>query len=364
MISRRLLIVAGLGVSLALSAVSGPISNHVSAAATQPVPTSGQSAPVPGPTQPQKPARKLGGITVAPAFQNVVVSDDKPTDTYEFSLTNNTSEPVEFALSAVDFGSLDESGGVLFLGNSEKSLNYRYGLARYTTLERDRLTIEPKQTEKVKLTITNKESLTPGGHYGAILATPTQNGQRPTRVQVNQVLSSLLFVRKQGGEVYQLSLRDFGVKRQLFDAPKSVDLRFQNAGNVHVIPRGIATITDPRGREVRRGFINGGSAIILPQTFRRLSLPLENTSTAWIPGRYTLTIAFRYDGSEQLQTKTYSFIYFNAWYIVFIIAIVILAVLLAVNLRLRRVVVASVRRVVRWVRTTARRVFAKLRTNH
>lgn len=288
--------------------------------------------------------RRVGGITISPAFQEITVSDAAPTATYTFSVTNNTSEPYELSLSAVDFGTLDESGGVLFLGTAQKSLNYRYGLARWISLERDRIVVEPKKTEKVPLTIVNKESLGPGGHYGAILVEPTSSGERPTKVQINQVLSSLLFVKKQGGEIYNLGLRSYDVKTKLFTAPKAVDLRFQNSGNVHVVPRGFVTMTDPAGRVVKKGFINPGSAMVLPETFRRVSVSLDPVATAWIPGKYTMDIAYRYDGEVNMQTRTVSFVYVNGWYLIGAFAAFAGLVFVLVNRRTRRLATRIVKK--------------------
>lgn len=282
------------------------------------------------------PARKISGITISPAFQQIIVTKDQSEKTFDFEITNNTSEPYELSLSTVDFGSLDESGGVLFLGKADKALNYKYGLSQYVTLQQDRVVVEPKATAKVPVTITNKESLTPGGHYGAVLVSPIQIGNRPTKVQVNQVISSLLFITKQGGEVYKLGLQSYELKTHLFSAPSSMDVRFQNAGNVHVIPRGMITITDPRGRIVKRGYLNEGSAIVLPETFRRLNVPLKTINTAWWPGLYHMTLTYHFDGQDTDQTKELTFTYVNGWYVVSMILLLALGILAIISRPVRR----------------------------
>ncbi|HSH56006.1 MAG TPA: hypothetical protein VK983_04235, partial [Candidatus Limnocylindrales bacterium] len=168
-----------------------------------------------------------------------------------------------------------------------------------------------KQTKNVPVTILNRESLAPGGHYGAVLVTPTDVGGDSTKVQINQVASALLFVKKQGGELYNLSLSSAKLSRSLLQIPSKVDLRFQNAGNVHVTPRGTITITDPRGRQVQKGYINAESALVLPESFRQLSVPLMKLDRTWIPGRYTATVAYRFDGQDQVRETKMSFVYVN-----------------------------------------------------
>lgn len=282
-----------------------------------------------------------GGITISPAFQEIIVSPNMAGQTYEFTVKNNTSEPYEFSLSAVDFGSLDESGGVLFSGQSKRLLNYKYGLSQWVTLERDRIVVEPKSTAKVPVTIENKESLSPGGHYGAILVSPTQSGERPTKVEINQVLSSLLFVKKQGGEIYRLGLVDYSVKTHVASLPSTADLRFQNAGNVHVVPRGTVTIHDPAGRLVKRGIVNQNSAIMLPETFRKLSVPLETVGTAWLPGKYRFSVAYRFDGRDIEEFREVTFFYINGWYILTLAVLLTFGILTFLNRTVRRWVITA-----------------------
>lgn len=291
-----------------------------------------------------EPTKRVTGITISPAFQNVTLSPDKPGDAFDFSVTNNTSEPYEFSLAVQDFGSLDETGGVLFVGETERKLNYRYGLSEWATLEKDRIVVEPKRTEKVRVSIINKESLTPGGHYGAVLLTPLQSNDRPTKVQINQVLSSLLFVKKEGGEIYNFGLRSYEFERHVFSLPQEVQFRFQNAGNVHVIPRGTITVADPRGRLVSRSIINSGSAIILPETFRQIRVPVESVAASWLPGTYTMNIAYRFDGETREQTRTVSFVYVPIWSVLAALALAALTVATVLSRKFRRSVRAGLKK--------------------
>lgn len=281
-------------------------------------------------------AHSISGVTISPAFQQITVGQNGDSKDGQIKLTNNTGEPLEFSISATDFGSLDETGGVAFIGKDQKSLDYRYGLTSWLTLQQDRVVVDPNTTKTVPFTINNQESMAPGGHYGAIMVTPTQTGQDPSKVDINQILTSLLFVKKQGGEVYKLGLQDVSVRHNLFSAPSMVSLRFQNAGNVHVIPRGVLTVTDPRGIEVKQGVINDGSAIILPQTFRQLKAPLVDLGNAWMPGRYHLSIAYRYEGESSLQYYNNTFYYINGWYVIASVFLLAIALGLVLSKRLRK----------------------------
>ncbi len=313
---RILAVVCGLAVSCI--GVVAPVS-----AAPSVLPGTTQSTTTPATSAYQSAQRKSSGITISPAFQQVSIAANQPSVQYDFTVTNNSNSEYEFALSVVDFGSLDDTGGVLFVGNGQKSLSYRYALSPWVTLERDRIVVAAHATEKVPITVVNKESLSPGGHYGAVLVTPTDTGDSQ-KVQIDQVISSLLFVKKLGGEVYRLNLVHSSISNRIFALPGTVDVRFQNSGNVHVIPRGLVTITDPRGTVVKRGVINADSGIALPETFRELKTPLETLSPAWLPGRYTLTTSYRYDDQTKNTTVTSTFWYFDGRLLLIVVAVLAL----------------------------------------
>jgi hypothetical protein len=86
-----------------------------------------------------------------------------------------------------------------------------------------------------------------------------------------------------------------------------VHLRFQNNGNVHLVPRGVISVTDPFGRVVVKGIINQESALILPETLRVYPVRLDKLATSLVPGRYTLTTTYRYDGKDDFTIVSSQF---------------------------------------------------------
>ncbi len=254
------------------------------------------------------------GFVISPAFQSVVLTAEQNEAQYALQLTNTTPTDQNFRLSAVDFGSLDESGGVAFLGTPTSELEHRYGLAAWMSLGTNTIFVAAGKSVQVNVTITNRPSLAPGGHYGAILATAVTDtggvsGTDP-RVNLRQVLSSLVLLTKDGGINARLKLVSQSVDQFGLRMPSNVYQRFQNLGNVHLVPRGTVTITDPLGRVVRRGALNDGSGTILPESFRRYETPLLTVGAAWLPGRYKAETSYRYDGTYQTQTSIITF-----WYV-------------------------------------------------
>ena len=266
---------------------------------------------------------KQSGFLISPFFQEINIQKDQASAPFSVEVKNMTSIPEVFRLSVLDFGTLNESGGVAFLGPAD---NLKYSLASWVSLPNDTLVLKPGETQKVNGVIENKESLSPGGHYGAVFfkieGHENSASGNQDRIAFNPSFASLLFVRKVGGEIYGLNLNSREFAQNAFLFPSSMKLRFQNTGNVHVIPRGTVEISDPLGRRVAKGIINSESGIILPETFRVFPSALTKIAPAFIPGNYALTISYRYDGKDDFASERVHFFLIPP---IFILIVVLLA---------------------------------------
>ncbi|MFA9262837.1 MAG: hypothetical protein ACEQSB_05845 [Undibacterium sp.] len=249
------------------------------------------------------PMKALGaGFTVTPMLQEISLDENESSEVYEAEVTNETDAPATFEVSVIDFGSLDESGGVAFLGATGE-LERKYALASWMQPEASEITITPGESRSVKVRIENRENLSPGGHYGALIFKNVGSARANTpSVAINQIFASLVLVKKTGGAIYGLRLVsvDFPVRRFFFST--AFTPRFENNGNVHVTPRGEVRVIDPIGRLVYRGILNEGSVITLPETFREYPIKLFQLEKAFIPGAYTYEFDYRYDGKESVET--------------------------------------------------------------
>ena len=261
------------------------------------------------------------GFSITPFFQEINISKDQNEVPFSIEVRNNTDTAIVLRVSVLDFGTLDESGGVAFLGQSD---NLKYGLASWISLQNDTLVINPGETQNLKGNIENKDSLSPGGHYGAIYF-KTEDNEKITdekqNIAFDSSFASLLFVRKIGGEIFELNLNSKEYDSSVFNMPNSVKLRFQNSGNVHIAPRGIVEIADPFGRIVQKGIINEQSGIVLPETFRLFTIKMMDLTEAFVPGRYKLSIEYRYDGKDDFTKDISSFFFVPP---IFILSILVL----------------------------------------
>jgi hypothetical protein len=249
---------------------------------------------------------QAAGITISPPFQDITLDQNQSSQDISIGLLNSTDGAIDLSLSAVDFGDLNQSGGVLFTGLSQSDFDHKHGLAAWMTLDQDHITLAAHSHIAITAHLRNDASLTPGGHYGAVLAT-SRNDSDTKQVEVHQSLACLLFVTKIGGEVYGINLSKLKPDNSWWGDVSATTAEFRNDGNVHVIPRGIVQVTDPIGRVIGKGVINTNSSILLPDQSRTLDIPIIQLGLALLPGTYRITGQYRYDGTQVLQIRTQTF---------------------------------------------------------
>ena len=251
---------------------------------------------------------QTSGFSVTPLFQEITL-ENEPAETFTVEIENNTVALTTFSVAVLDFGNLDESGGVAFQG-ADKDLSQKYALASWMRPETDTINLEPGKKEVLTVTIENREDLSPGGHYAGLVFRSTADPGESAGdkgIAINQVFSVLVFVKKLGGERYGLEYVGNEWEHSLWNLPEKPKLRFQNTGNVHVVPRGVISVTDPFGREIRRGVMNEESGLLLPESYRFFPTLLKSLAPALIPGRYTMTLWYRYDGKDDFTMREEKF---------------------------------------------------------
>lgn len=252
------------------------------------------------------------GFSVTPFYSAVTVNAKEQEKAIMVAFTNRSDVAASFRLSAADFGQLDESGGISFF-NLPTDYTQKYGLASWIQLDRDVLSLNPGETQSVEVTVVNRETLSTGGHYGAVIARMEEavstQGTGPI-VALNPSFSSLIFLKKEGGEKDGLVLDGYEIRKRGSGEVESIKARFQNTGNTHVIPRGIVRFLDPLGRVISRGVINRESAFAMPETFRSFAISMEEYEDAFLPGNYTVAIKYRYEGQDDFAYRQSSVFYF------------------------------------------------------
>ncbi|HCU70900.1 MAG TPA: hypothetical protein DIC35_04100 [Candidatus Moranbacteria bacterium] len=256
------------------------------------------------------------GFSITPFLKEINVFKDQKEEDFFLEIENNSNLPADVKLSVTDFGSMNETGGILFLDYG-KEMNSKYSLAPWIELEKNPFLLEAGGKKSIAVKVINADSLSPGGRYGVILAnfesiSPEKNGRNNAigDIKLNSKITSLVFLRKEGGAAYNLQLEKKEKEISLFSLPDSIRLYFENKGNIHLSARGLVSISDPFGREVLRGIINNESRIILPESSKAFPVDLKQNLAAFIPGKYRLSVQYRYDGKDDFDIDEEYFLFF------------------------------------------------------
>lgn len=249
------------------------------------------------------------GITVSPSFQEIEIERDVPEASASFTLTNSHESPVEFELFAYDFQQRDHFGSLALLDGFETA--YAHTLTSFLRFTEDRLVLPPGESREVSVTIQNRDSLSPGGHYAAIIIRQVQHEDELR--EVLPALSTLLLIRKKGAEQFHLSIDRVDWKRSSirFSIPNTVPVLFQNDGNTHITPRGKLEIKDLQERVVYQGIVNQDSVFVLPGTQRRI--PIQVRKSRWVAPVMVMSMTIEGTGSpgELSYSHEDSFLYIH-----------------------------------------------------
>lgn len=265
-------------------------------------------------------------IYIAPSFQEVVLTENNSQALVEVTLKNGTNQDLRFQLEATEINQVDDEGTIGFF---DKPPAGQIPSASYIDIENRELLLSKNESKTISVTVKNAQDLSPGGHYVAVVArSDTASGSYGS--SFSPALSSLLLIKKEGGERYQLNLKNTTDLNFLtFTLPSNIILTFENLGNIHTSPYGLVEIKDIFGRIVNRGVINEGSKIILPGTQRKFDTKLQKYTWSYPVMFYTLDIIGESRPGNIPYRRSDSFMYISPYFLAgIVILIVILVVLL------------------------------------
>jgi len=209
--------------------------------------------------------------------------------------------------------------------------NQTFSLTRWVKVEPESFVLEPRSFKVVDFTVVVPPNAEPGGHYGTVLASLTSSTES-TGAALAQKIGSLLLLQVAGEIHEQLSVRSFEAPSFSEYGPVALTARFENAGSVHLKPRGFIVVKNMLGTEVAR--LDIPQSNVLPNSVRKLSM---NVSDRWLWGRYDAVLTAIYGTTNEPLSTSVSFWVFP-WKVasgVGLAAIVLLSLLFRARKRLR-----------------------------
>lgn len=248
------------------------------------------------------------GIIVDPIFQELDLLDQENIQT-TISITNSTDQPQEVIVYARDISQEALTGKLIFIDGYQTE--YPHSLAPYIRFDKDRFVVPAGKTEQLQITVENRESLNPGGHYTAIIV-EAQIAETSEKTTIFPGLTSVFFVRKTGGIQIKYTLEEMaGFKKISLEPPTHLTTTFVNTGNTHIIPRGVVKVTGWNNRLLAQTVYNPDSSVILPTTKRSMQTQLTFQQDPWLFEPISLTFSYRDTSERAFQTTTLSGFYIH-----------------------------------------------------
>ena len=261
-------------------------------------------------------AATKGTLEVTPAFIDVTLSQPGEEKKIPITYINHSDKSIRLQLFTIDLKQKDSNGIPSFINESGTSLSY--SLSSFLRLETESVSVDPNEKRIVNVSALNRDDLSPGGHYAAVIARVMADEPTAGKTTVSPSVSTTILLRKSGGESFNLSLKssNWPAAWLVFGYPSVVSLEFQNEGNIHLIPYGRVEINDLFGRMLFKGVINENSLYVFPETRRLITSNLRSIEQSFPISVNVMNVS----GNDSLKKTTFiyksTFVYINPWLIV------------------------------------------------
>lgn len=248
-------------------------------------------------------------LSISPAlFEIAVVPGQSWQSTIK--VVNANPQPLTIYVEPVNFAPRGEGGDGTLLPVPETEQDGTT-VAEWITLDSQSYEIGPESSAGVSFTLNVPNDAAPGGHFAAFMVgtrPPGDDGR--TELRTAQILTSLFFVRVAGDVVEKGTIREFRPQKWFRSQPEAtLELRFENTGNVHLRPQGDIVISNMWGQE--RGIIpinrQGHFGNVLPESIRKFTFTWRGEQSLSDMGRYRaeVTLAYGSDARQFVTSVTY-----------------------------------------------------------
>jgi hypothetical protein len=267
------------------------------------------------------------GLSVSPTRTELRIEAGS-SSSFSLNVRNVTTSSIVARPVVNDFRSDDESGQPqIILDEDHDGPSIRPFMP-----ELEEITLAEGEDETVEITVSVPENTAPGGYYGVVryLAVPEgAPAQDDGQVSLTASVSSILLVEVPGDITEQIQLRNIEFYRKdvvgtfFTSTPEEIGLRIVNQGNSFAKPFGNVSIENMLGREVQNFEVNTGNprSNVLPDSTRVFRSDLEGVN---MPGRYTATASISFGNGGEVLILSNSFWYFPGWFIVLVLALIVL----------------------------------------
>ncbi len=237
------------------------------------------------------------GIEVSPPSQEVAADPGK-TVTVKAKVRNPGATALNIEARLEDFTAKGDQGQVELLANSP------YSITSWTKISPDKFTLAPGEQKEVEATV-NVPSSAAGGRYGSFVFKVVPENVDKNATAVSQEIASLFLVKVSGPVSEKVTLKEVSAPAFSEFGPVTLDLKFQNEGNIHVKTFGLVNVKDMFGNKVADIVVPGTN--VFPGAERAVKAELKNKL---LFGQYTATALMYYGAQNQNVSASTTFVVF------------------------------------------------------
>lgn len=226
-------------------------------------------------------------------------------------VVNSNSYDMTVSVKVQDFHPNGETGNPEFEEVPRGTPEDARRMSGWIEIPEGNITITHSTTAEIPFTVHVPLGADPGGHYAAIIVGTVANKMEGSGSGVSSAIGSLMFMRVPGEVVEKGEIRDFYTEHEIVQSTdEKFVLRFENQGNVHLIPQGNIEITNMWGKVRGKMDINQSNTFgnVLPKSTRKFEFKWQGDSSPFEVGRYKAVATLVY-GSDGRQT-VYRTVYF------------------------------------------------------
>lgn len=241
-------------------------------------------------------------ITVTPPLFQFTLT---PGETWASSIkvVNGNDYDLTVYANPINFESTGEDGKGRYIPLSvEDNASSTHSLAGWIDITDGPIFVPRGQSTRIPFFITAPENAEPGGHYASVLIGTRPPDGTGSEVKVSSMISALLFARVSGDIVEEGRIREFSTEKTLYETPEAhFTLRFENTGNVHVLPRGSIIIYNMWGKERGRIDVNRDANFgnVFPGATRNFAFDWSAENNFYDIGRYKAIATLSFGAGER-----------------------------------------------------------------
>ena len=228
-------------------------------------------------------------------------------------VVNSNSYDITVNVKVQDFHPNGETGNPEFEELTKGTPEDAHRMSGWIEIPEGNITITHSTTAEIPFTVHVPLGADPGGHYAAIIVGTVASKTEGSGSGVSSAIGSLMFMRVPGEVVEKGEIRDFYAAHEVVQSTDAkFVLRFENQGNVHLIPQGNIEITNMWGKVRGKMDINQSNTFgnVLPKSTRKFEFTWQGDASPFEVGRYkaVATLVYGLDGRQTVYRTVYFWI--------------------------------------------------------